>query len=75
MNDIDHYQALEALCVKLKNSGAYFETSNTIARWWRVHESLSRGLSVSSALIEKYHPVILTVDKNGVLTRSEYREN
>lgn len=75
IKDPNHYQALEYLCEKLKKSGAYFETSSSIAKWWRVHEKLSNGLNVSASLVAKYHPVVLTVTKNGELSVSSYKIN
>jgi len=74
IDDSDHVQALEYLFDRLKKSGAYFETSTTISKWWRVHENLNQGLTISDDLAKKYGPVILTVNANGVLTKSEYRK-
>lgn len=75
IDDPDHFKALEYLCERLKKTDAYFETSNTIAKWWRVRDKLSKGVSVPMADIAKYRPVILTVDKNGVLKKSDYHSN
>jgi len=73
IDDSKHYQALEFLCEKLKKTGAFFETSSSIANWWRVHEKLSNSLTVSADVIDKYKPVVLTVTEKGELTKSLYQ--
>lgn len=69
-----NYRALEHLCYKLKNNDAYFETSQSIADWWRLRRDLSLGKKVHPELVKKFHPVVLSVDKNGKLTRTEFKD-
>ena len=73
INDPSHYRALEFLCERLKSTGAYFETSSTIANWWRIRKDLAQGKAVSADLLEKYNPKVYTVTEEGNLTLSPYQ--
>ncbi|MGB1010818.1 MAG: polysaccharide deacetylase family protein [Thiolinea sp.] len=69
MGDKGHLQIIKDLADYIHENEAYFATARDIANWWRLRVDLIRAEQPSSEALEKYQPVLLSVDSQGKLQR------
>lgn len=69
IGDKDHLQTIKDLADYVHENEAYFATAGDIAQWWRLRVDLMRAEQPSITTLEKYQPVLLSVDAQGKLQR------
>lgn len=75
MDNTDNLEAIEYMGDKLKQLDAYFTTSKNITDWWRFRTALQRGEWDTMEQFSRFDPVLLSVTKEGQLTKISYRVN
>lgn len=67
MNDSKHLQTVKDLADHIHNNQAFFATTIDIADWWRLRTQLQQNKTPDNALINRFHPVLLSVNSAGQL--------
>jgi peptidoglycan/xylan/chitin deacetylase (PgdA/CDA1 family) len=70
IKDKERMDAVMFLAEKLTAKNAFFSTSKDVAEWWRLRSAMLRGRTVDTSLLDRYTPMQLTVESDGVLTYS-----
>lgn len=69
VGDKAHIQTIKDLADYVHDNEAYFATAGDIAQWWRLRVDLMRAGQPNREALEKYQPVLLSVDTQGRLQR------
>lgn len=75
MGKSDNVSAIEHMGGRLKNSDAYFTTSNNIADWWRFRTAMQQHESTTVEQFSRFKPILLSVTKEGQIINEPIYDN
>lgn len=75
MNKNEHFKAVTQVADRIAERPAFFATTREIAEWWTIRKQLLAQQNITQMQMDQYKPVLLAVDENGHMTRSELRQN
>jgi len=71
MGDKELFDVVKYLATTIHGDDeVYIDTVGNMAQWWRFRDAVMNGSSVDAELYDRYKPVLLKVEENGVLLHS-----
>jgi len=71
MSDNNHFKTVTGIADYAAEKNAYFALTSDIGEWWKVRAALQQKKAISKEQFVKYQPVLLQVDQDGQLKRSD----